>query len=59
MAVERWLNGWKEIALYLGVSIWTVKAWHRKRPGPVYRAVPGGTVQAKPSELDAWVKNEA
>jgi tetratricopeptide (TPR) repeat protein len=51
------LDGWKEIADYLGKAERTAKRWGRDRNLPVHR-VPGGTnasVYAYPAELDKWL----
>ena len=51
------LNGWKEIAAYLGRDPRTVERWEKQRHLPV-RRMPGGgraSVYALVSELDAWL----
>lgn len=51
------LNGWKEIAGYLGRDPRTVERWEKQRGLPV-RRLPGtgrATVYALISELDAWL----
>jgi len=50
------LDGWKEIAVYVGRSVRTVQRWERERGLPVHRfgTGKGGTVFAYPEELDAW-----
>lgn len=53
------LNGWKEIAAYLGRDPRTVERWEKQRSLPV-RRLPGSgraTVYALVSELDAWLDN--
>src|ERR1700759_1052494 len=53
------LNGWKEIATYVGRDIRTVERWEKQRGLPI-RRVPGegrATVSAVVSELDAWFAN--
>jgi len=53
------LDGWKEIAAYLGRGERTVKRWERDRGLPTHR-VPGSgraTVYAFSSELDEWLKS--
>jgi hypothetical protein len=52
------LNGWKEIANYLGFGIRTVQRYERKFGLPVrHVAAKGrGAALAFPEELDAWVK---
>jgi tetratricopeptide (TPR) repeat protein len=50
------LNGWKEIASYVGRDIRTVERWEKQRGLPI-RRVPGAgraTVYAVVSELDEW-----
>ena len=56
-ARESRLDGWKEIAEYLGKAERTAKRWGRDWNLPVHRA-PGGisaSVYAYPSELDKWL----
>jgi hypothetical protein len=51
------LDGWKEIAGYVGRNIRTVQRWHATRGMPVHR-VPGGrsgSVYALRIELDEWL----
>ena len=51
------LNGWKEIAAYLGRDPRTVERWEKQRSLPV-RRLPGSgraTVYALISELDGWL----
>lgn len=51
------LNGWKEIAAYLGRDPRTVERWEKQRSLPV-RRLPGSgraTVYALVSELDDWL----
>jgi len=53
------LDGWKDIASYLGKAERTVKRWERDRGLPVHR-VPGGarsSVYARPAELEEWLKS--
>jgi tetratricopeptide (TPR) repeat protein len=53
------LNGWKEIAGYLGRDRRTVERWEKQRGLPV-RRVPGAgraSVYALISELDEWLAN--
>ncbi len=50
------LNGWKEIANYVGRDIRTVERWEKQRGLPI-RRVPGAgraTVYAVVTELDEW-----
>ncbi len=49
------LNGWKEIAAYLGVSIRAVQQWEKDRALPVRRASgTKGRVWAEPEDIDRW-----
>ncbi|KAA6456246.1 tetratricopeptide repeat protein [Acidobacteria bacterium AB60] len=51
------LDGWKDIAAYLGRAERTVKRWERERGLPIHR-VPGGakgSVYAFGEELDRWL----
>ncbi len=53
------LDGWKDIAAYLGKTDRTVKRWEAERGLPILR-VPGrgrGSVYAYPAELDDWLKS--
>lgn len=53
------LNGWKEIAAYLGRDPRTVERWEKQRSLPV-RRLPGSgraTVYALVAELDAWLNS--
>lgn len=53
------LDGWKDIAAYLGKTDRTVKRWEAERGLPILR-VPGrarGSVYAYPGELDDWLKS--
>jgi len=55
------LDGWKDIAAYLGKAERTVKRWEAQRGLPVHR-VPGGakaSVYAFPGELDQWLASSA
>jgi len=49
------LQGWKEIAAHLGITLRTAQAWEKDRGLPV-RRVPGkrSVVYCLPSELDDW-----
>lgn len=54
------LNGWKEIANYVGRGVRTVQRWEihglpARRPGGHIR----GAVIAVPSELDEWLSTRA
>jgi hypothetical protein len=51
------LNGWKQIAAYLGRGVRTLQRWEREFGLPVHR--PHGrrsAVVAIPSELDEWLR---
>jgi tetratricopeptide (TPR) repeat protein len=53
------LDGWKDIATYLGKAERTVKRWEADRGLPIHR-VPGGgraSVYAFRGELDEWLKS--
>jgi Tfp pilus assembly protein PilF len=53
------LNGWKEIAAYLGRGERTVKRWEAERELPV-RRLPGGgraSVHAYTNELEHWLQS--
>jgi tetratricopeptide (TPR) repeat protein len=53
------LNGWKDIATYVGRDIRTVERWEKQRGLPI-RRVPGegrATVYAVVSELDSWFES--
>jgi tetratricopeptide (TPR) repeat protein len=53
------LDGWKEIATYLGRGERTVKRWEADRALPTHR-IPGAgraTVYAYSTELDEWLKS--
>lgn len=55
------LDGWKDIAAYLGKAERTVKRWEASRGLPIHR-VPGGakaSVYAYAAELDQWLKSSA
>ena len=56
----RLLSSWKEIAVYLRVSVRTAQLWESERGLPVTRP-PGkrGVVWANEDELDAWRKSAA
>jgi tetratricopeptide (TPR) repeat protein len=54
------LDGWKDIATYLGKAERTVKRWETDRGLPI-RRVPGGgrgSVYAFAGELDEWLKSD-
>jgi tetratricopeptide (TPR) repeat protein len=60
-AVAVRLDGWKDIAAYLGKAERTVKRWEGQRGLPIHR-VPGGakaSVYALPIELDQWLASSA
>jgi hypothetical protein len=51
------LNGWKDIAAYLGKSVRSAQRWERELQLPVHRIVTpdgGQIVYASRSEIDAW-----
>jgi hypothetical protein len=52
------LNGWKEIANYLGKGVRTVQRYEREQRLPIYRPArkSRGSVTAIKAELDRWVK---
>jgi hypothetical protein len=52
---EKPLEGWKEIAGYLGRSVRTVQRWEIEKGLPVQRHEALGVI-AYPSDLDAWSK---
>ena len=51
---DEWLNGWKEIADFLGCSTRTAKKYHYQYNMPVYRKM--GPVRALKSEINEWIK---
>ncbi len=52
------LNGWKEIAEYLGRAVRTVERWERELGLPVHRPHnPPHSVFAIPTEIDEWIRN--
>ncbi|MEZ5316712.1 MAG: helix-turn-helix domain-containing protein [Vicinamibacterales bacterium] len=55
------LNGWKEIASYLGKGVRTAQRWEKEYQLPVRRlGRPGGEIIiASRRELDAWLKGSA
>ena len=55
------LNGWKEIANYLGKGVRTVQRYERNFALPVRRPSgrSGGAVMATPAEIDDWVNASA
>lgn len=56
-ASSRRLASWKEIAIYLGRSVTTVRRWEKSEGLPVRRHphADGSTIYAYPHELDAWL----
>ena len=55
------LDGWKDIAAYLGRNVRTAQRWHSERGMPVHR-VPGGrsglgSVYALTDEIDEWLRS--
>src|ERR1700730_10528145 len=57
----RRLESWKEIAVYLGRDVTTVRRWEKGERLPVHRHVHHklGSVYAYTTELDAWRSNRA
>ena len=55
-ATARQLNGWKEIAAYLGKSVRSVQRWEVTLGLPVRRIrTPDGVIiYAEPGEIDTW-----
>ena len=53
---SRRLQGWKEIADYLGTSTRSAQRWNARLELPVHRdtRIRGATVWAQSDELDAW-----
>ncbi|NWF85758.1 MAG: hypothetical protein HXY18_18225 [Bryobacteraceae bacterium] len=52
---SRTLNGWKEVAAYLGASTRAAQMWERERALPVRRAAgTKGRVWAETRDLDRW-----
>ncbi len=49
------LDGWKEIARYVGKSIRTVQRWEKKSDFPVYRVDEEKSVFAYKEEVDKWL----
>lgn len=52
------LNGWKEIATYMGKGVRTAQRYEQQLGLPVRRLAgkSGGSVVATKAEIDAWVK---
>jgi TolB-like protein/Flp pilus assembly protein TadD len=57
----RRLESWKEIAVYLGRDVTTVRRWEKGEGLPVHRHLHNklGSVYAYTTELDAWRSNRA
>ena len=55
-AQSRRLESWKEIAVYLGRDVTTVRRWEKREGLPVHRLQHSklGSVYAYTAELDAW-----
>jgi tetratricopeptide (TPR) repeat protein len=55
------LDGWKDIATYLGKAERTVKRWEMDRRLPIHRLPGGGraSVYAFRAELDEWLKSSS
>jgi hypothetical protein len=51
------LNGWKEIANHLGVTVRTAQLWEKHRGLPIHRLPGGGkpSVFSTTEELEAWI----
>ena len=51
------LNGWKEIANHLGVTVRTAQLWEKQRSLPIHRLPGGGkpSVFSTTEELEAWI----
>src|SRR5580693_6771865 len=49
------LEGWKQVAHYLGVTERTAQMWARKRAMPIHRSAPGKSrIWSEPGEIDLW-----
>lgn len=57
---SRFLNGWKEIAVYLGRGVRTVQRWEGLNDLPVRRVADNSrsAVIAFVPDLDAWVQRK-
>ena len=55
------LNGWKEIASYIGRGVRTAQRWERELGMPVHRLNTGAgdVVFANPAELDDWLRRQS
>lgn len=53
----RRLASWKEIAIYFGRSVSTVRRWEKSEGLPIHRHqhADGSSIHAYPHELDAWL----
>jgi len=49
----------KDAAAYLGVRAQTLQNWRRKGIGPTYRRIGPKLYLYQPSDLDAWMAQEA
>lgn len=54
------LNGWKDIASYVGKSVRTVQRWERDYHLPVHRLgrEGGEIIWAESAEIDAWLRSQ-
>ena len=48
------LTSWRQIALYLGVSVRTAKRYYYDLHMPIHRGL--GSVKALPPEIDGWLR---
>ena len=55
------LDGWKEIASYIGRGVRTAQRWERDLGMPVHRLNTGvaDVVYANPAELDGWLRRQS
>lgn len=50
------LNGWKQIAQFLGVSAKTARRYHKLRAMPIRREIPAGPPRISTDDLLLWEK---
>ena len=55
---RRILDGWKEIAEYVGKSIRTIQRWEKENGFPIRRVKSKRSVFAYPEEIDKWLSNK-
>ena len=55
---RRILDGWKEIAEYVGKSIRTIQRWEKENEFPIRRVKSKRSVFAYPDEIDKWLSNK-